>query len=479
MSKFEHEDLIPLKRMIEHSRPERLHEVSQHWTNVQKELEQAITDLQRAVQHATANWEGAAADGFTKRATLLQSSMTNTAAHAQNTSAAMKYAGQALQQAKETMAQIKVPSTFDRGVKLVGDGFDRSDAQFKADLAGGMDRISAVNKNYGELSATEISHQYAIGVMEHLAPQYTQAAGYLKTPMKNDRHEPPTEYPPQPENPVPPNTVCPPPVPPKYPNGVPDDRSDKPGQVDPQGPKQQIPHTPAIPTPLPGDRPPGSTPGIPTGPVNPPSTNIDSLPPVGTHPTPGGGGTGTLPTSPGGGGGLGGGNLGGGGGIGGGGMIPGGLGGGALPGRGGTAGGAGRGGATGPGGRTGGGAGGAGTGGGTGRPGMPGMGGMPGAGAAGAGGKGAGGKGGSGLVRRGGGVIGGAKGGTGGRAFTEGGSGIGKGRAGQGGAPGGGFHGGNAATGKKKDKNNGQRPDYLVEDEETWRGGSANPPVID
>ena len=45
MSKFDNEDLIPLKRMIEHSRPERLHEVSQHWTNVQKELEQAITDL--------------------------------------------------------------------------------------------------------------------------------------------------------------------------------------------------------------------------------------------------------------------------------------------------------------------------------------------------------------------------------------------------------------------------------------------------
>src|SRR5690242_6686348 len=130
MSQFEHEDLIPLKRMLEHSRPERLHEVSQHWTNVHQELEQAVADLQRAVQHATANWEGAAADGFTKRAATLQTSMTNTAAHAQNTSSAMKFAGDALQQSKATMAQIQVPSTFDRGAKLLGDGFDRSDAQF-------------------------------------------------------------------------------------------------------------------------------------------------------------------------------------------------------------------------------------------------------------------------------------------------------------------------------------------------------------
>ncbi|GJF30112.1 hypothetical protein KNE206_28120 [Kitasatospora sp. NE20-6] len=492
MTAFDQHDLIPLKRMVEHSRPERLQEVGEHWANVQKELEQAVRDLRLAVQHATANWEGDAADGFTKRAGVLGTSMSNTAAHAQNTSSAMKFAGEALQQTKATMAQIKVPSTFDSGLKLVGDAFDRSDAQFKADVAGGMDRISAVNKNYSELSATEIAHQYAIGVMEHLGPQYTQAAGYLKSPMKDDHHEPATAYPPEPENPVPPSTVPRPPVAPKYPNGVPDDRSSGgSGSGDSQGSKHSDPSGPTMPTPAPQPGYPTTpNPDLPTGPVRPPSTGIDSLPPVGTLPAPGG--TGVLPGPGGGiGGGAGGGGGIGGGGIGGGaGLPPGGLPvGGFPPGRGGAGGGAARPGATGgagskggsagrPGGATAAGA--AGGAAGQSRAGVPGMGGMAGAGGSGGGKSGAG-KGGGGLVRRGGGAVGGAKGGAGDRAFTEGGSGIGKGRAGQNGAAGaGGPHGGPSAAGRKKDKEkNGSRPDYLVEDEETWRGGSANPPVIE
>ncbi|WP_457032788.1 WXG100 family type VII secretion target [Kitasatospora sp. P5_F3] len=96
--------------------------------------------------------------------------------------------------------------------------------------------------------------------------------------------------------------------------------------------------------------------------------------------------------------------------------------------------------------------------------------GMPGAG---------GGAAGTGAARRAGGAVG--SGGSGRGAFTEGGSGIGRGR-GQAGQGTGGQGGGMPAAGQSgnKDKKDKRRPDYLVEDEETWAtGASTNPNVVE
>lgn len=505
---FAVENLVPLKGMLEISNPGRLKEVADHWKNVDVELRAAADELKKAVEHATQNWQGAAAQGFATRAGVLHSSLNNTAAHAVQTSSAMNYAGQALEQSKSAMADIDVPSGFESGMKWAGDLGQRSDAQFKADLASGMDRAGAVNKNYDELSATEIAHQRAIVVMEHLGPQYTEAASYLKAD-PGDYNFPEKPYPPEPVKP--PGPIQPPKPPPtiKQPVQPPGtgDGGDKTGQLPgtPKNPPLTPPIGPGLPYTPNNPGLPDNNGILPTTPLLPrPGLNLDSvvppttggLPPgytPGPGPIgadrPGGGGGQGMPGYTGmpglgggggsrggagggrtGGGGLGGGRTGGGGlgaGKGGSGGLSGGGTGGRGPGGTGTSGG----GAHGAGGAAGGAAGA--------RSGAPGMGGMPGAGAAGgaAGGKGSGKPS---LVRREGGTVGGAKaGGASGRAFTQGGSGLGQGGAARGGAPGaGGMPGAAGGSGKKKDK--GNRPDYLVEDEDTWRsGGKANPPVID
>ncbi|MEV4558990.1 WXG100 family type VII secretion target [Kitasatospora sp. NPDC049285] len=490
---FDRYDLIPLKDMVQHSSPDRIREVGQHWVSVHQELTQVAADLQAAVQHATTHWDGAAAQGFAQKGGQIQESLVNTAAHAQNTSVAMNYAATALQQTKSTMSSIKVPDFWDRVGKTLSDGFASSDEGFKRDIASGMNRIDAVNKNAHDLSATEVAHQYAIGVMEHLGPQYIQAADYLDHPPSEKPVDSSKPFPPAPTNPVPPPGHTPPSMPmPKYPEGPPQ-------QTPPQ---QVVPGPPDGPKPTPWHptgpvQPPGG-PIVPPGgpviapPVQPPGTEITGLPPLTGTPTgPGGpgigmpGGPGTIPgPGGGGGGGLSGGGGGGGGYVpglgGGGGFVPAGGAGGGRVGGGGLSGAGGAGGAAG--GRAGGaaGAGGAGSAAGKGAAGAGGMGAMHGGGMGGGGGAGS--KGGgknSGLVRKAGGTVGNAKGGAGGRSFTQGGSGIGKGR-GNGQAGAGGMHGapGSGSGGRKK-KGEGHRPDYLIEDEETWRGGTANPPVIE
>jgi hypothetical protein len=100
---------------------------------------------------------------------------------------------------------------------------------------------------------------------------------------------------------------------------------------------------------------------------------------------------------------------------------------------------------------------------------------------AGAGGRSGGRSQGSGLAKRGGGVIGKSAGRAGG-SFTEGGSGLGRNRPNPNadGRPGTAMGAGGAAGTRKKDRKDGTRPDYLVEDEDTWANSRpVNPPVIE
>ncbi|MFE5767060.1 WXG100 family type VII secretion target [Streptomyces sp. NPDC056485] len=73
-------------------------------------------------------------------------------------------------------------------------------------------------------------------------------------------------------------------------------------------------------------------------------------------------------------------------------------------------------------------------------------------------------------------AVAGGRLGTGGQPFTQGGSGLvrnGGGAMGHAGA-------GARAAGKRREDEGGERPDYLVEDEETWQGNRrVAPPVID
>ncbi|MFD6984288.1 WXG100 family type VII secretion target [Streptomyces sp. NPDC059956] len=87
-----------------------------------------------------------------------------------------------------------------------------------------------------------------------------------------------------------------------------------------------------------------------------------------------------------------------------------------------------------------------------------------------------------------GGVVGGRQSGVGGRSiaggqpFTQGGSGLVRGGSGAGPMAGPMGHGaaGAPASGRRGDGRQGERPDYLAEDEETWQGdGRVVPPVID
>ncbi|MFE7294526.1 hypothetical protein [Streptomyces sp. NPDC057579] len=495
---FTGQGLEGLKKMVANSNPEEVGNVAGGWKKVRNSLvgEDWNSGIKKhfddAVTKVLQTWHGSSADQFAKQAQKISQNFANLAPYPHNTGHVLEQIAERLAQAKGFVEGVKEPSTLERaadrlhdfstsgtgkiaafvpggaGVAAVSDmlgitGDGRDDSGLNKDLANPKMSIwDAMNKNRDNLSIDRERSLQAAHYMEQLATTYragVKALGNGKSQIDDgDRIRPPGDG----SNG---DGTMPPFVPfgptPSGPNGG----APAPKIPGMKGSGYQTP--PAMDTPkLHGVE--GGVGSLPKPPATPIKTGLEGL----------SGGTGLGTGGAGGlggglGGGIGTGGLGSGSGVGagsgagvGGSGMPGAIGGigGAMGGARGGAGGGARGSA------------GAGAGAGArgGRPGMPGMGGAA------AGGKGAGAKGGgaagkgSALARQKGGVVGGKGGKTG--AGAQGGSGLHRSRGGtQKGATGGrrpagmaGAHGANGAKGKDKGNENGQRPDYLVEDEETW-----------
>ncbi|KPI00647.1 hypothetical protein OK074_5740 [Actinobacteria bacterium OK074] len=411
-----------LRSMILDADPGRIYDVSQHWKSVHNILSGGDGDgktggvdsvsakdsvagmMQSAVENVLEHWEGEAADAFRKKANEIMQNIRNGAAWANHYGETMHAVQNDLRNSMAKMREVEEPSGWDRAWDKLTDD-DRSDKQLLEDINKGVSTDAARQANADSLSAGKEEQLKGVAIMEQLGVNYK---AYANVGVRDDDPVDPFQ-PPNPQTPMPP------------PVSVPSAGSSRPGSgsttVKPwsAGPTTSIKATPTTP------RDSGITGGsqLPTT-----KTHVDSISPglTGTGP---GMSTG-VPSS-------GAGNFGTSGTQGTGIVSPGGISGfgGGATGRGGI-------GATG------------------GRAGMGGMG----AGAAGRSGAGVGGRGA--LARSRGGVLGAAKGVTKG---AGGGAGLHGSRGGTGAVGG---AGGRKGRRSEEENNAGDRPDYLVEDEETW-----------
>ncbi|GLW16395.1 hypothetical protein Stsp01_31380 [Streptomyces sp. NBRC 13847] len=423
-SDFHHHGIDALRKMIENAKPDTIETAGDHWRTSADLLggQDGHGGIRKkfmdAVDHATAHWEGAAADAFRKEALKMLGKIDRTYRHARKTETSLIGSRESgpqiglahnLRQAMTAMSKIHNPSNWESFKDDSGD-----DTQFHRDMANPkMDARQALELNRDKLSLSKERQVEAVVVMDELASHYTHQSTGWDEDADDGLHG---DWPKEPSN---------------SPHAPPVRMPDTDDRYHPD-PSSVTPHKPhgagggAVP---PGfDGPKISRPELPV------HTGLDSVQ----------GGT-TAPPSVSGGhfGGSSGGPSGGGHGVSGG---PGGV---MSPGPFGVPGGA------------------VGSGGGRGASGAGGTrGGMPGAGGSGGakGGKaGAAGRGGAqartrgGLVGKPGGPAGGAK---------QGGSGLHRSRGGN--QAGMGAAGAKGKDKKGKERTTGQRPDYLVEDEETW-----------
>jgi uncharacterized protein YukE len=435
-----------MQEMVRHSNPKAVTDVAVGWDGLSKALIDVQRDFDKEVARIQEHWKGAAADRFAEKAKQVSKSLGDCAKYAGHTSTAMQNAGSVLGRIKDEVLAMEKPSALSSALNSLGDGFTRSDEGMKQDLASGKGAQAALDANHDDLSAGREAQLAMAAKMETLGAAYNSQAKAMGSWNRRPSVGGDEDIPGDPGGIPPTPVIMPTGRSPRSPQSV------SPGVARPAGTSPISPSKPVAP-------PAGITggahkPGVPTHDVG---TAIDGI---------SGGRTGT-PTAPGGSP-VGGGSTGPGGTAGNPGLVAGAPGGVSNAVRGGRAGRAG-------GGVVGGADGGARAGGTAGRAGAGGIGGAAGTGAAKGGAARAGG-----MARQSGGVVGGtprtgAGAGVGAGRGTAGGSGLHSSRGAAGRAAGavraGGMVGApGARTGRSKDQEQreGERPDYLVEDEETW-----------
>ncbi|NBE52726.1 hypothetical protein [Streptomyces boluensis] len=427
--------LKELKQMLDGSDWKKIEATSDNWGHVHRILaggQDNLADrLEKAINNVLEHWSGEAANSFAKKARQISKNIRNAAWYADLNRGQFADAAGQLKEYKGQLDDIKEPGFWDKSGDALSDwSWDNGESTAKDLNNKNMTASQVAEANEGKIGASREAQLKAVAVMENLGVQYARVTRNLNAnPVRKDDNGNIKD----PDG----NVEYAPPV-----GGGGGGGASVPGAGGTTkpwnaGPPKGIGATPEIPR----DK------GISGGSQIPPTkTNIDSAGPGLT-------GKGSLPAGGGGISGAGGGTAGGGGAAGGA-FVP--TGGGAA---GGGRAGLGAGGAR---------AGGAGTGRGAGgRAGMGGMGGGMGGGAGAGRGAGAGGRGA--LAKARGGVVGAAKGITG-----KGGGGGGGLHGSRGGSQRAGMAGGMAGGmggrgGRRGEENEGrERPDYLVEDEETW-----------
>ncbi|MFI0542090.1 WXG100 family type VII secretion target [Streptomyces sp. WSLK1-3] len=434
-------DMDQMKDMVRDADPGTVKRVATAWEALSKDLvgPGGIKEsLDAAVEHVLAHWEGQSADLFRARAQVIGQKITDSSKYATNTSVSLRGAAAKLAEIKPEVLAMEKPGKVSSALDYVGNMGDRDDSGANNALKSGAGSQEALDGNAGSLSEGREAQLRMAVKMEALGAAYNSRAaemGSWKTAKENT-----DDYPGDPGGVAPAPVIVPAETATRSPQRVSTGAAHS-------GHAGTISSSKAVTPPS------GITGGAhkPTSPQPQVVTAIDGVSGGRTGAPVVGGGGGTVN-----GGAAGGGAIGGGGFIGG---AAGGAAAGAGAARGGMVGRAGAGGLTG----------------------RAGAGGVGGAGAA----KGAAGRVG-GSAR--GGVVGGTpKSGAGASRGTAGGSGLhsSRGAAGKGagavrkggiaGAPG-------SRTGRRKEdeQREGERPDYLVEDEETWTPQTnAAPRVIE
>ncbi|MET9792227.1 hypothetical protein [Streptomyces canus] len=423
-------DMDQMKAMVRDADPVTVTRVATAWEALSKDLvgPGGIKEsLDAAVEHVLAHWEGQSADLFRERAQVISKKITDSSTYASHTSTSLKGAAAKLDEIKPAVLAMEKPGKVSSALDYVGNMGDRDDSGANNALKSGAGSQEALDGNAGSLSEGREAQLRMAVKMEALGAAYNSRAAEMGSWRRGgieDTHD----YPGEPGGVAPAPVIVPAETATRSPQRATTGTA-RSGQTSTIGSSKAV-----------------TPPSGVTGGAHKPTV---SQPQVGTAIDGVSGGR-TGPSTIGGAGTVGGGSAGGSG-VGGSGFV----GGGAVGGAAGA--GAARGGAIGR-------AGGAG-----GMAGRAGAGGVAGAGAA----KGAAGRVG-GTAR--GGVVGGTpKSGAGAGRGTAGGSGLhsSRGAAGKGasavrkggiaGAPG-------SRTGRRKEdeQREGERPDYLVEDEETW-----------
>ncbi|MFI1199123.1 hypothetical protein K2224_10410 [Streptomyces sp. BHT-5-2] len=190
-SDFQKHDLPTLRAMIEHAGPETIETAGRHWRSSADRLggddghggiRKAFQD---AVEHASAHWEGTAAEAFRREAAKVLAKIERSYQHARNVESTLigsrasgPEAGVAhnLREAQKALVRLQLAGAAAVPTAEAGD-----DGQFKRDMANPkLDTRMALELNRHSLPPAKQCQIEAVVVMDELAAHYEAQGRRLK-----------------------------------------------------------------------------------------------------------------------------------------------------------------------------------------------------------------------------------------------------------------------------------------------------------
>ncbi|MGX1477850.1 UNVERIFIED_CONTAM: hypothetical protein RKD50_006658 [Streptomyces canus] len=173
-------DMDQMKAMVQGADAGTVQSVAQGWADLSKDLvgSGGIKEaLDTAVQHVLGHWEGQSADLFRERAKEISKTLTDSAGYADNVAASLRGAAAILSRVKETVMAMEKPGKLSSAADYLGDLGDR-DGGPAADnaLKSGASSGDVLANKEGSLSAGREAQLRMAEQMEILGAAYNSRA---------------------------------------------------------------------------------------------------------------------------------------------------------------------------------------------------------------------------------------------------------------------------------------------------------------
>jgi hypothetical protein len=200
-SDFAHMNMDQMKAMVRNAKPVEVHNVARGWTEVNNKLVGEGGDggvrgtFMKAVAAVLEHWEGDAADRFKEQADVIAQKLQDGAKYAQYTSTAMHSAATVLETIKPEVEAMEKPSATSSALDKVGDLGRRSKDGLEDDLGDGVSTQKALDNNSGELSAGKEAQLKMAVKMEQLGAAYASQTKAMGTWRRTNRIDESEAYP--------------------------------------------------------------------------------------------------------------------------------------------------------------------------------------------------------------------------------------------------------------------------------------------
>lgn len=194
---FKNLDMDTMKAMVQNANPENVHRAARGWKSVHDQLVAAKEAYEHAVSEVMEHWEGPSADQFQARSKVISKKIHDTSTYATQVSTAMTSAANVLGDIKKQVLAMEKPSAGESRSDRLTD-LNRDEDGLNRDLADkNVTAQQIADSREGDMSAGREAQMAMAVKMEALGAAYnsqTKSMGsWRKAPRRDDREDYPGE----------------------------------------------------------------------------------------------------------------------------------------------------------------------------------------------------------------------------------------------------------------------------------------------